>query len=263
MGLLLLALGVYIIHERSAFEYKVTFKDAQGLQPGDPVTLTGVQVGTVRKVAHDKALDRVVVTLRIDADKKHLVSAPPDSSARILKDGWVFSKRRVEVVNRGKGESTMLAGVTVDGLESWSAEQLFRGKAMAEEGVEGAKKGIAAASEGLDQVMTAAREKIEAAKAYAKGPEAERLKARIEEVRTGIEQKSLEGAEKAKEKLSKAIEEGKKLTGELREKGQDDLAGDVEGTFIEWKQRAADFLDKGRRIAEEEDAQTSATATAP
>lgn len=266
-SLAVLAVAVCIVlytrWRHAGLEYRILFRDAQGLREGDAVTLAGTRVGSVKEIGYDKASNRAVVTVRIDEDKRELVKGTGDSSARIMKDGWVVARRRVELINRGTRESTMEGGSTVEGLESWSAEQVFRGKGLAQEGVEDAKAGLARARESLDGLLKSARENVEAGKQYASGPEREELKAQIEEVRRQIEEYSLEQKDKAAELAAEAIEKGKKLAVELRAKGQGELATELESTFVEWKERAAAFVEKGKRIVEEKEAKKAEEAVAP
>ncbi|MCA9595452.1 MAG: MCE family protein [Myxococcales bacterium] len=72
VGLILMGVVVFLIgDERSLFEakddYKAVFEDVQGLKPGSPVRMGGIDVGSVSKVAYsDDAKDlKLYVTLSI------------------------------------------------------------------------------------------------------------------------------------------------------------------------------------------------------
>ena len=72
VGLILMGVVVFLIgDERSLFEakddYKAVFEDVQGLKPGSPVRMGGIDVGSVSKVAYsDDPKDlKLYVTLSI------------------------------------------------------------------------------------------------------------------------------------------------------------------------------------------------------
>lgn len=94
VGLAILVTGIFTIGgQRKAFvktfQLTALFDDAQGLAPGNNIWLSGIKVGTVKKVAFDKDSGIEVI---LNVEKKARPHIHQDATARIGTDGLVGNK---------------------------------------------------------------------------------------------------------------------------------------------------------------------------
>ena len=111
IGLIMLVAGIFMVgSQQKFFEKKFTIKmifdDVSGLQPGNNVWLSGVKVGTVKKVSF-YGIKQVEVTASIEKLAQACISK--DAKAKISTDGFIGNK--IVIIYGG----TMEAGTTSDG----------------------------------------------------------------------------------------------------------------------------------------------------
>jgi len=109
VGLAILVIGIFTIGgQRKAFvksfRLEAVFEDAQGLQPGNNVWLSGIKVGTVKKVEFDK-VSGIEVTLNVE--KKAQPYIHKDATAKVSTDGLVGNK--ILVIDGGTPSAPMIA----------------------------------------------------------------------------------------------------------------------------------------------------------
>jgi len=109
IGLAILIVGIFTIGgQRKAFtrtfHLSAAFEDAQGLQTGNNVWLSGIKVGTVKKVAFDKN-SGIEVLLNVDKDVQSHIHK--DATARVSTDGIVGNK--ILVIDGGTPSAPIIA----------------------------------------------------------------------------------------------------------------------------------------------------------
>lgn len=121
-GLLLTVIVIMMIgNERRAFDSKVAFKtsftDVQGLKPGAPIRLSGIDIGTVTAVSHSNNPndDRLYVQLEIVRSEAGRVRE--DSLAKIANKGLLGDKM-LEVTPGTPGRAALTSGSTIASDES-------------------------------------------------------------------------------------------------------------------------------------------------
>jgi phospholipid/cholesterol/gamma-HCH transport system substrate-binding protein len=144
-GLALLTVAVFMIGDNSHFwdskvTYTAPFKDVQGLKPGAPVRLGGVDIGTVSSVGYDKQAsdDRIFVKLALvksEAERirqgsvAHIVNkgllgdkmvevTVPDPSAPLLPPGGEMkSEEATDIMTQVNGMTAQVKR-TLDNIEN-------------------------------------------------------------------------------------------------------------------------------------------------
>jgi phospholipid/cholesterol/gamma-HCH transport system substrate-binding protein len=111
VGLIMLIGGVFMVGSQQKFfekkfTMKILFDDVSGLQPGNNVWLSGVKVGTVKKVEF-YGTKQVQVTVSIE--KQAQACIPKDAKSKISTDGFIGNK--IVIIYGG----TMEAGVANNG----------------------------------------------------------------------------------------------------------------------------------------------------
>lgn len=97
---IILAVGaVFVSRESRALYYTVVFKDAKGLQPGDRVEMSGVNIGVVKWVELKTAPNQINVRLKIDPQYAEQVRLNSTAVIRDVSFPNVSGQRVVEVVN--------------------------------------------------------------------------------------------------------------------------------------------------------------------
>lgn len=109
IGLAILVIGIFTIGgQRKAFvksfRLVAIFQDAQGLQAGNNVWLSGIKVGTVKKVAFD-ASSGIEVLLNVDKDAQSHIHK--NATARVSTDGLVGNK--ILVIDDGTASGPVIA----------------------------------------------------------------------------------------------------------------------------------------------------------
>ena len=122
VGLLILVIGVVVIGgQHKAFvksiRLSIVFDDVQGLQAGNNVWLSGMKVGTVKKVAF---YGRSQVLVELDVERQAQPHIRKDTKARITTDGLVGNK----IVVLSGGSDSAAAVADNDRLESEHLEGL-------------------------------------------------------------------------------------------------------------------------------------------
>lgn len=118
-GLIVAGLVVFMIgDERRLFDrkepYRVAFADVQGLKPGAPVRLGGIDIGTVSGVGHgkDPSDDRLFVQLDIVRSEAGRIRE--DTVARIGNKGLLGDKM-IELVGGAPGRPSLAPGSEIKG----------------------------------------------------------------------------------------------------------------------------------------------------
>lgn len=120
-GLALTILVIVMIGgERRAFDAKVSFAtsftDVQGLKPGAPVRLSGVDIGTVTDVAHNKNPNDDRLYVRMEIVRSEATRVREDSVAKVANKGLLGDKM-LEVTPGTPGRRALSAGSTVSSDE--------------------------------------------------------------------------------------------------------------------------------------------------
>lgn len=119
-GLLFSALVIFLIgDERRFFNSSVrintTFTDVQGLKPGAPVRMGGIDVGTVKKVGYKKGSVDNTIYVELDIVKDEALRIRKDSIARVAAKGLLGDKM-VEIT-KGLSPETVPPGGEIKGEE--------------------------------------------------------------------------------------------------------------------------------------------------
>ncbi len=148
------------ILRRPGYELLVVFPDAEGLSPGSPVHLAGVQIGTVEalRLTHDH---RAEVRLRIRPE----VRLPRGSVFRVATSTLLGN--RFLAVTAGPGPDSLAPGEVVEGQPPYSVDVVFqRVDELASDlrhAVADVRRAVQAAQglvENLDATVTAVREVV-------------------------------------------------------------------------------------------------------
>jgi len=110
IGLAILVVGIFTIGgQRKAFiktfRLAAVFEDAQGLQAGNNIWLSGIKVGTVKKVAFDKGSSGIEVILNVEKSAQSHIHK--DATARVSTDGIVGNK--ILVIDGGTPSAPVIA----------------------------------------------------------------------------------------------------------------------------------------------------------
>jgi len=125
-GLAILVIGIFTIGaQRKAFvktfRLEAVFEDAQGLQAGNNVWLSGIKVGTVKKVAFD-AGSGIEVTLNVEKGAQSHIHK--DATARVTTDGLVGN--RILVIDGGTAAAPIIAdGDSLRGQHQGSTAEMM------------------------------------------------------------------------------------------------------------------------------------------
>ncbi|MFA6958025.1 MAG: MlaD family protein [Thermoanaerobaculia bacterium] len=80
------------------YEYEVRFPSAQGLAEGNPVHMSGVNVGVVKEIRLPEKASQKFVEITISVDRKFAARIREDSRARLKKLGLIASDSYVDIV---------------------------------------------------------------------------------------------------------------------------------------------------------------------
>jgi len=121
LGLALTAGTIYTIgQERRVFasrvEFVATFPDVQGLKPGAPVRLSGVDIGTVKAVSHGPNPNDDKLYVRVDIVKEEASRIRQDSVAKVANKGMLGDKM-LEVTPGTPGKPALAPGATITSEE--------------------------------------------------------------------------------------------------------------------------------------------------
>lgn len=129
LGLALTAAVIFTIgQERRVFakrvEFVANFPDVQGLKPGAPVRLSGVDIGSVKSIEHgpNPKDDRLYV--RLDIVREEAVRIREDSIAKVANKGMLGDKM-LEVTPGTPGRTALPAGASITSEEPSDYGQLL------------------------------------------------------------------------------------------------------------------------------------------
>ena len=120
MGIILSGIATFMIGENrqiwdSKITYNAAFDDVQGLKPGAPVRMGGIDVGTVGRVSHGDDVNDRRVHVTIAVIKSEASRVRTDTHAQILNKGLLGDKM-VDLSTDGKGNPAA-SGATLEGDE--------------------------------------------------------------------------------------------------------------------------------------------------
>jgi phospholipid/cholesterol/gamma-HCH transport system substrate-binding protein len=97
IGLSIMSGAVFFIGGKSTFfggkvRYRILFPSTAGLYEGDPVLLTGVEVGNVKKIGFPEDLDQKNILVEISVAKEVAGRVREDSKARVASASLVYGK---------------------------------------------------------------------------------------------------------------------------------------------------------------------------
>jgi phospholipid/cholesterol/gamma-HCH transport system substrate-binding protein len=119
-GLLFSALVIFLIGDERRFfsssvKFTTTFADVQGLKPGAPVRMGGIDIGNVKKVGYRPGSTDNAVHVELDVVKSEASRIRKDSIARVAAKGLLGDKM-IEI-SRGKSEESVPPGGEIIGEE--------------------------------------------------------------------------------------------------------------------------------------------------
>jgi len=119
-GLLFSALVIFLIGDErrffsSSISIHTTFSDVQGLKPGAPVRMGGLDVGTVKKVGYKKGTTDATINVELDIVKDEAARIRKDSIARVAAKGLLGDKM-IEIT-KGASQEIVPAGGEIRGEE--------------------------------------------------------------------------------------------------------------------------------------------------
>ncbi|MBK9264096.1 MAG: MCE family protein [Polyangiaceae bacterium] len=119
-GLLFSALVIFLIGDErrffnSSIRINTTFTDVQGLKPGAPVRMGGIDVGTVKKVGYKKGSIDTTIYVELDIVKDEAARIRKDSVARVAAKGLLGDKM-IEIT-KGESPEVVPAGGDIRGEE--------------------------------------------------------------------------------------------------------------------------------------------------
>jgi phospholipid/cholesterol/gamma-HCH transport system substrate-binding protein len=131
-GLLFSALVIFLIGDErrffsSSIRINTTFSDVQGLKPGAPVRMGGIDVGTVKKVGYKKGSIDNTIFVELDIVKDEAARIRKDSIARVAAKGLLGDKM-VEIT-KGSSSETVAAGGDIRGEEPTDLMGMAQGMA--------------------------------------------------------------------------------------------------------------------------------------
>ncbi|MDI1432165.1 MlaD family protein [Polyangium sorediatum] len=105
-GLLFSALVIFLIGDERRFfsssvKFTTTFSDVQGLKPGAPVRMGGIDIGNVKKVGYRPGQAEALVYVELDVVKAEAERIRKDSIARVAAKGLLGDK----MIEISKGKS--------------------------------------------------------------------------------------------------------------------------------------------------------------
>ena len=123
--------AIFIAREASSLYYTIVFKDAEGLQVGDPVQVNGVDIGVVKSVDL-QTQPEPRIDVRVKVYPKHTEKVLADSTAIISAVSFpnVSGQKIVEIHNSGSDPPAepMPEDAVINGMNSKAALLLWKGK---------------------------------------------------------------------------------------------------------------------------------------
>lgn len=189
--------------------FTIVFKDAKGLPIGSPVTLRGLRIGEVTRVALAKDGEHIEVDVRIEAAYAEEIPAPPGVSARIKKSLFLPGNYSVALTIHKGAEGRMPQGARINGVESWIGEKTFEAKDAVKRSY---RATIEKTSDKIDQLKDWWKGRGEKKEAAERDDEMRKLLERLENIdeddpRGGIEALRLQAGELAKKRRQQGLDE--------------------------------------------------------
>lgn len=156
-GLLLVGLAAFLgweVWRERGYEFTVVFDNAEGLTPGTPVRMAGVQVGVVRDL-HLTPDHRAAVRVRVRPD-----AAIPSDSRFSVASGTLLGNRYLAVVP-GTGPRSIQPGDQVRGERGMSLEDVYGRIAALSRDLEGAIQEIRLAVRDVRALVRSAGDVVE------------------------------------------------------------------------------------------------------
>lgn len=127
-ALVVLSVGVFLIGEKNHLfspkvEYFSKFRNVSGLNPGNPVQLNGVDVGSVERVVLPEDPGESEIRVEIAIDRRYAERVRRDSEARIKTLGLLGDKF-VEITSGSEGEPVIPPGTEIPAATSVAMDQL-------------------------------------------------------------------------------------------------------------------------------------------
>ncbi|NOZ78412.1 MAG: MCE family protein [Acidobacteria bacterium] len=121
-ALTVLSIGVFVIGKRQQLfvlhtRYYTTFRDVLGLQPGAPVTLSGVTVGFVQRIDLPQTLDNRRIVVRFTVNARYTERIRKDTIATIRTEG-LLGDRYLTLRGGTTSSPRVLEGGMVRGVDS-------------------------------------------------------------------------------------------------------------------------------------------------
>lgn len=187
----LVAVAVFSAGAAGRLNYTIVFEDGKGLQVGDRVQLSGVDIGVVRGVELVVPPGRIDVAVRIDAKHAEKVRADSTAVIRNVSIPNVSGQMIIEVFNSGTTPpaAPMQDGATIKGQEGMLGVKAWQ-----------LRNKIGAASGEMGVMVGEARQSLEdfsdEVGRLARSPE---LQQAISELRGFVEKMSQQGSEAAQQ----------------------------------------------------------------
>lgn len=229
--------AIFVSRESRALTYTVVFKDAKGLQPGDRVQMSGVNIGVVKWVELKTQPSQINVRLKIDPQYAQQVRLNSTAVIRDVSFPNVSGQRVVEVINADEEtpgpplpKDSIVHGVggPLD-LQVWKMRGRFQGTGDA-------------LSRRLDTLSATAKELTEQVRQFAASPEVRDALQSLRAYMREMAVKGRAGAAYLQEQWPKVREKVAPVLRDLEAVGKKHVAEElqqmvrqIEATLEEWR----------------------------
>lgn len=107
------------------YEYEVRFPSAQGLAEGNPVHMSGVNIGVVKDIRLPQKATQTFVEITISVDRKFAARIREDSRARVKKLGLIASDSYVDIVPGSPDSPVLHPGSDIPAARQANVDELL------------------------------------------------------------------------------------------------------------------------------------------
>jgi len=129
VALVVLGVGIFVLGEKNNLfspknEYFASFVSVSGLNPGNPVQLNGVKVGSVKDIVLPEDPGKARIRVEISVDRRYAQRVRTDSVARIQSLGLLGDKY-VEITSGSPGAEVIASGAEIPSSEPPGMDSLM------------------------------------------------------------------------------------------------------------------------------------------
>ena len=107
------------------YDYEVRFTSAQGLAEGNPVHMTGVNVGVVKEIRLPERANEKFVEITVSIDRKFAARIREDSTARLKKLGLIASDSYVDIAPGSPESPRLKPGSDIPAARQTNVDELL------------------------------------------------------------------------------------------------------------------------------------------